>query len=130
MEDKKIWGMDFKTLLMLGWLVQIFAPVAGLVLAIVFMYYFREDGKKEPWLSEGFKHIANFSLVLYILTAAISIAATILMNITIIGLIISLVLFLGLAVIGVYGLYVYIMGTLEAGKGNIYVPRFTFEIFK
>ena len=130
MEDKKIWGMDFKTLLMLGWLVQIFAPVAGLVLAIVFMYYFREDGKKEPWLSEGFKHIANFSLVLYILTAAISIAATILMIIPIIGLIISLVLFLGLAVIGIYGLYVYIMGTIEAGKGNIYVPRFTFEIFK
>lgn len=130
MEDKKIWGMDFKTLLMLGWLVQIFAPVAGLVLAIVFMYYFREDDKKEPWLSEGFKHIANFSLVLYILSAVISVAATILMIIPIIGLIISLVLFVGLAVVGIYALYVYIMGTIEAGKGNLYVPRFTFEIFK
>ncbi len=130
MENKKIWGMDFKTLLMLGWLAQIFVPVAGLVLAIVFTYYFREEDKKEPWLSEGFRQISNFSLVMYIAATALSIGATILMIIPIVGLIVGILLFLVLAVLGVYGLFVYIMGTLEAGKGNIYVPKFTFEIFK
>jgi uncharacterized Tic20 family protein len=130
MEERKIWGMDHKTLLMLGWLAQIFTNVAGLVVAIILTYYFREQDKKEPWLSEGFRQMANFSLAVYILMSAMFVSFTILVIIPGIGFIVSPVLFVGIAIVAIYSLYVYIKGTIEAGNGNIYLPKYTFEFFK
>lgn len=130
MEEKKIWGMDLKTLLMLGWLSQLFIPMASMVIAIIFTYYFREEGKREPWLSEGFRQIANFSLTMYILVTIVSIGATIFMIVPIFGIIVGILLFAFVGVVAIYSLYVYIMGTLAADKGNVYQPKYTFEIFK
>jgi uncharacterized Tic20 family protein len=130
MEEKKIWGMDFKTLLMLGWLSQLFIPMASMVIAIIFTYYFREEGKREPWLSEGFRQIANFSLAMYILVTIVSIGATIFMIIPVFGIIAGILLFAFVGLVAIYSLYVYIKGTLEADKGRVYQPAYTFEIFK
>lgn len=130
MENKKIWGMDFKTLLMLGWLGQIFIPVTAMVIAIIFTYYFREDNKKEPWLSEGFRQMANFSLSMYILSAIVSVPAAILMVIPVVDMLFGIALFVLVLVIAIYSLYVYVKGTLAAGDGQIYQPKYTYEFFK
>jgi uncharacterized Tic20 family protein len=130
MENKKIWGIDFKSLLMLGWLGQIFIPVTAMVIAIIFTYYFREEGKREPWLSEGFRQMANFSLAMYILTAILAIPAFVFMVIPVIGMVIGFGLFALNIVVAIYSLYVYIKGTIAAGDGQIYQPKYTFEFFK
>jgi uncharacterized Tic20 family protein len=130
MENKKIWGVDFKSLLMLGWLGQIFIPVTAMVIAIIFTYYFREEGKREPWLSEGFRQMANFSLAMYILTAILAIPAFVFMVIPVIGMVIGFGLFALNIVVAIYSLYVYIKGTIAAGDGQIYQPKYTFEFFK
>lgn len=130
MENKKIWGIDFKSLLMLGWLGQIFIPGPAMVIAIVFTYYFREEGKREPWLSEGFRQMANFSLAMFILTAIVAIPAFVLMMIPVVGILIGFSLFALNIVIAIYSLYVYIKGTIAAGDGQIYQPKYTYEFFK
>lgn len=130
MENKKVLGMDSRTLLMLGWLVQIFVPVGGLIGAIVLMYYFQEEKNRDTWLSSGFKDIANFSLVMYIVSAILATSATILMFIPLIGLISMILMFVLIGIISIYSLYVYIKGALAAGNGQLYRPKYSFEIFK
>lgn len=130
MNNKQVWGMDVRTLLMLGWLVQLLVPVGGMVGAIVMMYYFKEERNREDFLSEGFRQISNFSLLMYIVSLVLGSVATILMFIPLIGMLIGIIIFILVGIIAIYTLYVYIKGTIEAGNGNIFKPGYTFEIFK
>lgn len=130
MNNKQVWGMDVRTLLMLGWLVQLLVPVGGMVGAIVMMYYFKEERNREDFLSEGFRQISNFSLLMYIISLVLGSVATILMFIPLIGMLIGIIVFILMGIIWIYTLYVYIKGAIEAGNGNIFKPGYTFEIFK
>lgn len=130
MNNKQVWGMDVRTLLMLGWLVQLLVPVGGMVGAIVMMYYFKEERNREDFLSEGFRQISNFSLLMYIVSLVLGSVATILMFIPLIGMLIGIIVFILMGIIWIYTLYVYIKGAIEAGNGNIFKPGYTFEIFK
>lgn len=130
MNNKQVWGMDVRTLLMLGWLVQLLVPVGGMVGAIVMMYYFKEERNREDFLSEGFRQISNFSLLMYIISLVLGSVAAILMFIPLIGMLIGIIVFILMGIIWIYTLYVYIKGAIEAGNGNIFKPGYTFEIFK
>ena len=130
MNNKQVWGMDVRTLLMLGWLVQLLVPVGGMVGAIVMMYYFKEERNREDFLSEGFRQISNFSLLMYIISLVLGSVAAILMFIPLIGMLIGIIVFILMGIIWIYTLYVYIKGAIEACNGNIFKPGYTFEIFK
>ncbi|MCU0104213.1 DUF4870 domain-containing protein [Acholeplasma vituli] len=128
--NKQVWGMDVRTLLMLGWLVQLIVPVGGMIAAIVLMTYFKDERNRDDFLTEGFRQISNFALIMYIISLVIGTVAGVFMLIPFIGMLIGIILFIVLGVYMIYSLYVYIKGAIEAGNGNIFKPGFSFEIFK
>lgn len=129
MEEKKIWGLDFNTLLILGWIAPLVLNVAGVVVAIIFALYFKNE-KKVDYLAEGFRQIANVSISIYIIVIGLGISMSIFFIIPVVGIIVGAILGLVILVVGIYELFVTIMGAIEASKGNIYKAKYQIEFLK
>lgn len=129
MEEKKIWGLDFNTLLILGWIAPLVLNVAGMVLAIILALYFKNE-KKVDFLAEGFRQIANVNISIFIVAIGLGVSMSIFFIIPVVGIIVGAILGLVLLVIAVYELFVTIMGAIEASKGNIYKAKYQIEFLK
>ena len=129
MEEKKIWGLDFNTLLILGWIAPLVLNVAGVVLAIILALYFKNE-KKVDFLAEGFRQIANVNISIFIAAIGLGVSMSIFFIIPVVGIIVGAILGLVLLVIAVYELFVTIMGAIEASKGNIYKAKYQIEFLK
>lgn len=129
MEEKKIWGLDFNTLLILGWIAPLVLNVAGVVLAIILALYFKNE-KKVDFLAEGFRQIANVNISIFIVAIGLGVSMSIFFIIPVVGIIVGAILGLVLLVIAVYELFVTIMGAIEASKGNIYKAKYQIEFLK
>lgn len=129
MGEKKIWGIDQNTLLVLGWIAPLVLNFAGVILAIILVHYFKNE-EKDEFLAEGFRQISNVNLTIYIIALGLVVGMSVFFFLPGIGMIASLVLFVVIFILAIYSLFVCIMGAIEASKHNIYVAKYQIELLK